>query len=202
MPSTSSETGKLQPNISRLGEAFKVLSDELPRLSNLDAFAILDALQDLRTDIQSSVAAQEDLGRQLNKKLTAIHDTLISLERRVVGLEGGGSSQFSGFVRRTVAEDRSMPAIIEHEKSTQPINLGVVDSDEKAASATLPPVELLIQNKSKLDLKSSEQLFYLNHKQEQGIFNGPSGALIIIIVTFIPIILALTRPEIFDGKAS
>lgn len=85
--STAAELTKLEPDVSRLGDALKVLSDELPRISNLDSTAILHILQGVQDDLRYSVRGQNDLSTLLDNRLTRIQDTLTSLECRIGRLE-------------------------------------------------------------------------------------------------------------------
>jgi hypothetical protein len=77
----------LHPDISRISDSLRVLSDELPKLSNLESTAILHALQGLREDLRHYAVVQDNLGILLDSKLTRIQETLSPLENRVRNLE-------------------------------------------------------------------------------------------------------------------
>lgn len=74
------ETTKFEPDVSRISKSLRVLSDELPRLSNLESTAILRVLQDLREDIRHN-------NTLLNNKVNRMQETLASLESHFVKLE-------------------------------------------------------------------------------------------------------------------
>lgn len=84
---SAADITKIQPNVSKLSEALKILSDEIPRLSNLDSSSILHTLQGVQDDIRRSNGAQNDLRTLLDGRLSQIQDSLTSFENRIKILE-------------------------------------------------------------------------------------------------------------------
>jgi hypothetical protein len=78
---------ELEPDFSRLSNAFKTLSDEIPLLANLESAAILRLLDDLRQDLRRNMETNDNLGTLLEGKLTGIQEALNSMDARLYQLE-------------------------------------------------------------------------------------------------------------------
>jgi hypothetical protein len=107
---------KIQPDVPKLSEALKVLSDELPRLSNLESSAILGILQGVQEELHRGVGAQHELRTFLDSSLGQIQDTLASLENRIGSLEKSDVSFVH--VRRDVSNDRPTSIKVEDQEAS------------------------------------------------------------------------------------
>ncbi|KAF8517619.1 hypothetical protein JB92DRAFT_3113400 [Gautieria morchelliformis] len=175
----------LHPDVSRISDSLRVLSDELPKLSNLESTAILHALQGLREDLRHYAVVQDDLGILLDSKLTRIQEMLRPLERRVWKLEQptvsilhppeeGGSDS-----RTSVKDEGRGPS-----GSSQSV---ITDISPSSVSGSPPsPVSLGHVPPSKSVSHEPLGAFRLG---------GVYGALSVMFVTLIPLILALVYFE-------
>ncbi|KAF8585882.1 hypothetical protein K439DRAFT_1016334 [Ramaria rubella] len=165
-----------QPDISRVGEALKVLSEELPRLSNLlvDSAAIVQTLRDLREDLRRSLDQQIDLKTLLDTKLKNIQETLLSLEARIENqdtLKLDDDFPNCEQLAKTGRKDLNSLSTVRNQQSTSGLS----------ASS---------QNTSPHVTHSGA-----NGLLDSGLLRGPSGALIIIIICMIPILCILMLAE-------
>ncbi|GJJ15799.1 hypothetical protein Clacol_010077 [Clathrus columnatus] len=77
------EQEKLQPNHDKISHAFTILSEELPRLSNLDTNVVIKILENLQKDLTDNLRAQQRLTTILDERLLKIQESLESLDTRL-----------------------------------------------------------------------------------------------------------------------
>lgn len=80
------------------------LSEELPRLSNLDSHSFLDILEDLRRIVRQNADTQMELKQSLDQKLSNIEEKLSSLEYLIVN---GGLS-----LRHRLEDEETFPECV------------------------------------------------------------------------------------------
>lgn len=75
---------RLAPDYDKLSTAYAILSEELPRLSNLDANGIVRALEALQAEVKSN---PQTIMTHLDVELLKVRESLDLLNRRLDGLE-------------------------------------------------------------------------------------------------------------------
>lgn len=82
-----SAADKLRPDHKKISEAFAVLSEELPRLSNLDTNGVIQVLENLRTEVKNSIQIQRNFTDILDARLTKVQESVDSLNKRLDSFE-------------------------------------------------------------------------------------------------------------------
>ncbi|KIJ50404.1 hypothetical protein M422DRAFT_27393 [Sphaerobolus stellatus SS14] len=170
---TFSTTLNMNPDYDRLSEALKSLSEELPRLSNLDSHGVLNVLQSLREDVQRNIESVDNLRTNLEARLMKIEETL---------------SSFQG---------PSMPVKSSPDPNGDENEGLLVSEESEDEHSSVKPALLQDENHvRRLDPRTGFLAKGGSYNREQGPFRGATAALVIFLVTMIPIIVILVWPDL------